>query len=226
MMSTWEYTILCCVCRMWHRTTLYVMIVLAIVLYVYWMAHHTMDAKQTIDSKHPEKQPQTSSANVACTLYDPAKLHQTLTSFANVSSSDTRMSTSSDRHRTEAMCRSLLESMLQMKLPKCRPKWLMNPTTRRALELDMYNSDNRIAFEYDGAQHNVYVPHYHHNEHHFAYRKLLDRLKTELCREAGVLLIRIPWKDVSVNDEVRSAKFLESLLYRNGLAYQSITAPQ
>lgn len=220
MMSACEYTILCCICRMWHRTTLYVMIVLAIALYVCWMVQrHTNNEQDT-----PPKQ-QTSSANVvACTLYDPAKLHQTLTSFANASSGNSH--TISDRHRTEAMCRSLLESMLQMKLPKCRPKWLMNPTTRRALELDMYNSDHRIAFEYDGAQHDVYVPHYHHNEHHFAYRKLLDRLKTELCREAGVLLIRIPWKDVSVNDEVRSAKFLESLLYRNGLAYQSITAPQ
>ena len=75
-----------------------------------------------------------------------------------------------DRHRTEALCRSLLEAMLQMKLPKCRPRWLVNPTTKRPLELDMYSEPNRLAFEYDGAQHGHYTPHFHRNEEHFKYR--------------------------------------------------------
>jgi hypothetical protein len=212
-MSTCEYTILWCMCRLWHRVVVYFLLLLIVLYALYWLSQHRTN-EETTKSTHMVP-------DVTCTLYDPAKLQQTLTLFANVPHRN-HTETLSERHRTESMCRSLLETMLQMKLPKCRPKWLINPTTRRALELDMYNSENRIAFEYDGAQHDVYVPHYHHNEHHFAYRKLLDRLKTELCHEAGVLLIRIPWKDVSVNDQVRSARFLESLLYRNGLAYQSI----
>ena len=86
----------------------------------------------------------------------------------------------------------------------------------------MYNEANRLAFEYDGAQHDVYTPHYHTNEYHFQYRKLLDKLKDELCREAGVTLIRIPWAEVSYKDEVRTARFLERLLYTNNITYQSV----
>ena len=159
----------------------------------------------------------------APTLYDPKKLHDTLTYFALPPRHGTQ--TKHERHRTEALCRELLESMLAMPLPKVRPKWLTNPTTKRALELDMYNQEHRIAFEYDGAQHDVYTPHYHANEHHFQYRKLLDRLKTELCREAKVMLIRIPWSEVSCQDEVRTARFLERLLYTHHLPYKSVLIP-
>lgn len=108
--------------------------------------------------------------------------------------------------RTETLCRALLEKMLNVKLPKVRPKWLVNPTTKRCLELDMYAEDIKLAFEVDGAQHDVYTPHFHSvhirwndisceqkgSMDHFKYRRLLDQLKNELCRERGVLLLRIP----------------------------------
>lgn len=87
----------------------------------------------------------------------------------------------------------------------------------------MYNQAHQLAFEYDGAQHDVYTPHYHANADHFAYRQLLDRLKTELCRDAGVTLIRISWTEVSYRDPVRTARFLERLLYTHGLPYRSLT---
>lgn len=169
------------------------------------------------------------------TLYNPTKLKETLSQFGRrclrsacvpgsvQSRGDSQSSPHSDRHRTEALCRQLLETMLQMELPKCRPRWLVNPTTKRCLELDMYNEEHHLAFEYDGAQHDVYTPHYHVNEDHFAYRQLLDRLKTELCREAGVTLIRIPWSEVSFRDTLRTARFLERLLYTHGLPYRPVT---
>ena len=96
--------------------------------------------------------------------------------------------------------------------------------TRRRLELDMYSEKQRLAFEYDGAQHDVYTPHFHLNEHHFAYRRLLDRLKDELCRSHGVTLIRIPWTSVSASDTVHTARFLEGLLYSHGIAYRSVVS--
>lgn len=86
----------------------------------------------------------------------------------------------------------------------------------------MFNEEHRLAFEYDGAQHDVFVPHYHQNEHHFQYRRLLDKLKTELCHEAGVTLIRIPWHRVSARDDVATAQYLEQLLARHGLPYTSV----
>ena len=154
------------------------------------------------------------------TLYDPSKLQETLRYFA--SSHTEPATTPSDRFRTETLCRTILESMLGTKLPKVRPKWLTNPTTKRALELDMYSEDLKLGFEYDGAQHKHFTPHYHTNEHHFEYRKLLDKLKDELCKEAGVLLIRIPWNEVSCKDEVRAARYLERLLHTHHVPYQSV----
>jgi hypothetical protein len=155
------------------------------------------------------------------TLYDPSRLHDTLCRFAAPSPGGGQP-TATEKHRTESLCRQLLEAMLGISLPKVRPKWLVNPTTKRVLELDMYNEEHHIAFEYDGAQHDVFTPHYHGNEHYFQYRKLLDKLKDELCREARVLLVRIPWSEVSFRDEVRTARFLERLLYTNGVPFQSV----
>jgi hypothetical protein len=57
----------------------------------------------------------------------------------------------------------------------------------------MYNADLGLAFEYDGAQHTQFTPHYHGTKEYFQYRMLLDRLKDDLCKERGVTLIRIPY---------------------------------
>ena len=89
------------------------------------------------------------------TLQDPKRLQTALSLFAEAPTV-TPGTGGGGRHRTEALCRSLLEAMLQMPLSKCRPAWLINPTTKRALELDMYNADHHLAFEYDGAQHQHY----------------------------------------------------------------------
>ena len=158
MLSRVEYLVLscayACVC---NRTTVYGVLLILAVAVAHWML-------QGVSMQW------TASEN--CTMFNPGKLYDTLTMFATTPS--TVDGGGSERHRTEALCRSLLEAMLQMELPKCRPKWLTNPTTNRALEVDMYNTENHIAFEYDSAQHDVYVPHYNQNEYHFTYRKLLD----------------------------------------------------
>lgn len=156
------------------------------------------------------------------TLYNPERLRETLCRFALPGTGGSVAASPEQRHRTEAVCRAMLETMLGFPLPKTRPKWLVNPTTRRCLELDMYSAEHKLAFEYDGAQHDVYTPHFHANPHHFEYRRLLDRLKTELCREAGVLLIRIPWSAVSASDEVRTARFLARLLNGHGIPFRPL----
>lgn len=103
----------------------------------------------------------------------------------------------------------------------CGP-WLINPLTKRALELDMYNAEHRLAFEYDGAQHDVYTPHYHANEYHFEYRRLLDKLKDSLCREHRVTLVRIPWSRVRHGDVVRTAQALEQILSEHAIPFRSL----
>lgn len=165
----------------------------------------------------------TGAPTVASTLYDPERLQRTLNIFAEGPA--TASVARGERHRTEALCRTLLEAMLGVSLPKVRPKWLTNPTTRRALELDLYAADLRLAFEFDGSQHDVFTPHFHRSEEHFRYRQLLDRLKTELCREQGVRLLRIPWHEVSLSDEARTAQYLERLLAAEGIPFRSVLVP-
>ena len=189
-----------CACR---GLTARVVTWLAVLMFLYWVAVYMVGT-----STNPED----------TTLYNPAKLRAAIDQFAASRAPPAR----NERHRTEALCRRLLEAMLGVELPKCRPKWLMNPTTKRCLELDMYSEKRRLAFEYDGAQHHVYTPHYHNNEAHFEYRRLLDRLKGELCREHKVTLIRIPWTGVMASDPAHTARFLERLLYTHSIPFRSV----
>lgn len=168
-------------------------VVLTVVVVVYWYLSSRLNQTIVITSPSSTQQTITDTPTASeCTLYNPTKLESVLQTFIGSSPLDSYNRTS-ERHRSEKLCRVLLEKMLGCELPKVRPRWLMNPTTKRCLELDLYNEEHRLAFEVDGAQHQHYTPHFHGNQYHFEYRKLLDKLKNELCKEAGVRLIRIPW---------------------------------
>ena len=85
-----------------------------VVLMVYWIMQRIM-GWDGVQSTPP-------------TLYDPRKLHETLTFFATTPQRDQSRS-HNEKHQTENLCRQLLEAMIGLKLPKVRPKWLVNPTT-------------------------------------------------------------------------------------------------
>lgn len=155
------------------------------------------------------------------TLEDPARLQRTLNLFAY--NSTTLPPPQRMHHHTEGLCRQLLEAMLGFPLPRGRPRWLVNPTTRRPLELDMYNEEHRLAFEYDGAQHDVYTPHFHGSPERFQYRKLIDQLKDQLCADAGVRLIRIPWHQIGSGGRARTAEALSRLLHENHLPHRPLS---
>ena len=191
-----------------------------VALFMYWLIQRVNTVNTTPGVHRVSLGTESGSCNTL-TLLDPQKLRETLKTFALPNKPGSK----GDRYRTEALCRSLLESMLGMPLPKVRPKWLVNPSTKRSLELDMYNAEHHIAFEYDGAQHDVYTPHFHNNPDHFKYRQLLDKLKDELCRDAKVTLIRIPWSEVSCHNEIRTAQFLERLLRSHRIPFQSVLMP-
>ena len=129
-----------------------------VALFIYWLIQRVNTVNTTPGVHRVSLGTESGSCNTL-TLLDPQKLRETLKTFALPNKPGSK----GDRYRTEALCRSLLESMLGMPLPKVRPKWLVNPSTKRSLELDMYNAEHHIAFEYDGAQHDVYTPHVHNN---------------------------------------------------------------
>jgi hypothetical protein len=91
---------------------------------------------------------------------------------------------------SERKFREKLERVFKKPFPKCRPSWLINPETGYRLELDCYNEEFKVAFEYDG--------HFHFEvrkgiNNDLETTKKLDILKEKLCLEQGVVLIRVPY---------------------------------
>ncbi len=85
----------------------------------------------------------------------------------------------------ERTSRELLESMLGFSLIKARPTFL------DGLELDGYNAEHKVAFEYHGEQH--YNPiDYFGGVEAFNKQKERDKKKEIICRKKGIKLIIIP----------------------------------
>lgn len=102
-------------------------------------------------------------------------------------------------NKHEEECRRIFERIFSKRFKSTRPNWLKNPATKKNLELDGYNPTvvtpmgEGLAFEYDGAQHSRYVPHFHQNGPvEFEYQVAKDSWKDQKCKERGVMLIRIP----------------------------------
>ena len=91
----------------------------------------------------------------------------------------------------EEKCRKIFQELFKTEFKTVRPDWLKNPWTYQNLELDGYNPKG-LAFEYDGKQHTEFTPCFHSCVYDFKYQVMKDSLKDEMCRDEGVLLIRIP----------------------------------
>jgi hypothetical protein len=79
------------------------------------------------------------------------------------------------------------------KFLKIRHPNIINPSTNRPLELDLYNEELRIAFEYNGKQHYQYIPHFHGDISNFNDQQSRDNGKIALCTANGIKLIIIPY---------------------------------
>jgi hypothetical protein len=95
--------------------------------------------------------------------------------------------------RGERICREFFELHYGRPFKRARPDFLKNPLTNRNLELDGYNSEMALAFEYNGVQHYVYPNRFHSNEEEFTQQLRRDNYKREVCNQAGVYLINIPY---------------------------------
>jgi hypothetical protein len=103
----------------------------------------------------------------------------------------------------ENECRSFLEETFQVPFPTIRPDFLKRPTTKRNLELDCYNSDLKLALEYQGSQHRVYLPLFHKfDEANFHDQLEKDAWKAQRCKELGIDLIIVP--DTIPRSELRA----------------------
>lgn len=88
----------------------------------------------------------------------------------------------------EEICRFIFETMFKQKFYSIRPDWLKNIKTGRNLELDGYCSELKLAFEYDGEYH------YQQIRNSCTEKvKILDEMTNKLCKDNGIVLIRIPY---------------------------------
>lgn len=103
------------------------------------------------------------------------------------------------RNKTENHCRRIIERRFGRTFPSVRPDFLKNPATGKNLELDIYNSDMKLAFEYNGVQHYKFTPFFHKSYKDFEKQQLHDEYKKKVCARLGIKLISIPYT-VKFND--------------------------
>ena len=78
---------------------------------------------------------------------------------------------------------------------KLRPNWLKNSDTGCNLELDAYCDELKLAFEYNGRQHEEFSEFFHNNDtENFKNQQHRDEKKIKLCLEHNIKLIIIPSK--------------------------------
>jgi hypothetical protein len=74
-----------------------------------------------------------------------------------------------------------------------------------------YCEELRLAFEYQGEYHYMYVP-VHHREHSLADVQKIDAFKLELCKSHDVTLIQIPyWEKGNLEFIIHSLKDIRRL---------------
>lgn len=67
------------------------------------------------------------------------------------------------------------------------------------MHLDGYNDELKIAFEYQGKQHYIRIPHFHPSKEDFIAQKERDEYKRKMCIENGIKLISVGYINISGN---------------------------
>jgi len=109
-------------------------------------------------------------------------------------------------NKGEFFCRKIFEEKFSKPFPRIKPKWLKNPKTGYRLELDGFNEELKIAFEYDGIQHYEFPNYFHKDKKSFDSQIERDVFKDDLCKQNDVLLIRI--KSVDCRNQEKAKKII------------------
>ena len=106
----------------------------------------------------------------------------------------------------ETRCRQIFESIFRRSFPSVRPAFLKR-SNGKCLELDGYNNELKLGFEYQGRQHYQFSTMFHRTMDDFYQQKQRDIDKREMCRRSGVTVIEIPYtvKYEKLEDYIKNA---------------------
>lgn len=99
----------------------------------------------------------------------------------------------------EKKCREVFEKIFNRSFNKVRPDFIKNDCTDKPLEIDGYNDELKLGFEYQGVQHYKYTPYFHKSENDFEKQKYRDEIKMTECKKNGIKIIEVPYT-VDVED--------------------------
>lgn len=87
--------------------------------------------------------------------------------------------------------------------------WLRSPKGY-PLQLDRYYPKLALAIEYLGQQHFEYNNYFHGNKKNFNYLQECDKIKERECKKNGVILVKISYKDLPVDESKIREKIKEA----------------
>lgn len=98
----------------------------------------------------------------------------------------------------------------------CCPDFLHIEETNKKLELDGYNENLKLAFEYQGIQHYKLMYFDNGDYTRLNHQKEKDKIKVSRCKENGIILIVISYEDVKFkSDVIVKDIIIEELLKNN-----------
>lgn len=122
--------------------------------------------------------------------------------------------------RSEGICREIFEEIFGIPFPTRHPQFLR---TIGKLELDGYNEEYNIAFEYQGIQHYEYNKYFHKgDEKNWEAQQERDIRKKELCSQNETILFEIP-KEYTYKDRDAMFEYIVTLVINHIEEYLYVT---
>lgn len=85
-------------------------------------------------------------------------------------------------NQKETVCKEILQELFpEYSFVKIRHPKMKNPDTNRALELDLYCEELKLAIEYNGPQHYKFIEFYHKDQDNFLKQQIRDLIKEGYC---------------------------------------------
>lgn len=96
-------------------------------------------------------------------------------------------------NKGEEKCREIFEKLFNKPFERIRPDFLKNDCTDINMEIDGYNDELKLGFEYQGVQHYKHTPYFHKDIQDFNKQIYRDNLKQEILEKNGIQVIYVPY---------------------------------